>query len=87
MRLPSPVLPGVTRAWVIDWAERNGVGVERRMMTIEDCLRAEELFLTNSSWGVLPVTRVEGHVVGDGRPGAMTRELVDAWGERLDDVV
>ncbi|MCE7975500.1 MAG: hypothetical protein DYG92_14455 [Leptolyngbya sp. PLA1] len=52
----------------------------RRMLTLEDLLGADEIFLTNSSWGVLPVTGLEAHRVGEG-VGPIARSLVEAWGE------
>lgn len=51
-----PVLPGITRAAVIEVAKAAGITVECRMPTMEDLLSAEEVFLTNASWHVLPVT-------------------------------
>lgn len=77
--LPSPVLPGVTRAWVIDQLEMKGVSVERRMLTVDDVLGADELFLTNSSWGVLPIVQLEAREIGGREPGAVTAGLVEAW--------
>ncbi len=79
--LPSPVLPGIVRRWVMDWCAAEGIEVERRMLTIDDVLGAEEVFLTNSSWGVLPVVKVEREAVGDGSVGEMSRRLMGAWGE------
>jgi len=74
-----PVLPGVTRSALLDLAQRDGIAHERRNLTIDDLLGAEECFLTNSSWGVLPVRQVEAHIVGTGRPGPITRALRSAW--------
>lgn len=82
--MPSPVLPGIVRRWVMDWCTAMDVGVERRMLTITDVLEADEVFLTNSSWGVLPATRVEGRTIGTGAPGPITRELVNAWQELVE---
>lgn len=62
--IPSPVLPGVTRAAIAEIAEQRGIGVTRRMLTIDDVLDADELFLTNSSFGVLPVVQVERKLIG-----------------------
>lgn len=76
---PSPVLPGITRQATIDWARTQGVTVERRPLTIEDVLGAEEMFLTNSSFGILPVVRVEGETIGGGRVGELTRQARQAW--------
>ena len=75
--LPAPVLPGITRAAVIELAEARGITVTRRMLTVEDLLEADEVMLTNSGWGVLPVVRVEKHTIGGGNVGDITRDLRD----------
>ena len=77
--LASPVLPGITRRWAIDAAAGLGVLARRKMVTIDDVLGADEVMLTNSSWGVLPVVRVEASTIGSGAPGPVTRQLVHAW--------
>ena len=70
--LPSPVLPGITRAAVIESAATSGIDVRRQMLTISDLLDADEVFLTNSGWQVLPVTTVERKKIGEGRVGPVT---------------
>lgn len=77
--LPSPVLPGVTRDAIIEAAAAIGVGCAKRSMTIADVLDAEEVFLTNSSWGVLPVTAVEAKTIGNGIVGEVTSRLRHKW--------
>lgn len=77
--LPSPVLPGIVRRWAMDWARGAGIDVQRRLVRIEDVLAADELMLTNSSWGVLPVVKVEAEAIGDGVVGPITRKLCAAW--------
>jgi len=77
--MPSPVLPGVTRGVVLAAARAQGLKVERRMLTIDDVFAADEVFLTNSSWGVLPVVRVEQHMIATGEVGEVTRALRGAW--------
>lgn len=82
--LSSPVLPGVTRAFVREVLESRGIFVERRMLSVADVLDADEVFLTNSQWGALPVSRVEGKVIGDGSVGVITRGVRDAWNEAVE---
>lgn len=77
--VPSPVLPGVTRAMVLGWLEEAGLEVQRRMLTVDDVLDADEFVLTNSGFGALPVVRVEAQQIGGGEPGEVTRSLVERW--------
>ncbi len=81
--LPSPVLPGVTRAAVIELAEAHELLVHRQMVSVEDLLGAEEAFLTNAGWGVLPVTRVEKASIAGGTVGPVTRQLRAALQELI----
>lgn len=82
--LPSPILPGVTRAALIDLADDLGHRVVRRMISIEDLLSAQEVFLTNSSWHVLPVVRLEGSTIGSGTVGPVTTRLRRALLEQIE---
>ncbi|MAE62327.1 MAG: hypothetical protein CMJ49_13345 [Planctomycetaceae bacterium] len=76
--IASPVLPGITRAAVLELAEQANIPIHRRMLSISDVLEADELMLTNSSWQILPVVRVESETIGDGTPGPITLQLRDA---------
>ncbi len=81
--LPSPVLPGTVRQFVIDQANHMGIGTSRKMLDIDDMLDADEVFLTNSSWGVLPVVGVEKEPISDGRVGETAQQLRTRWIELL----
>lgn len=70
------ILDGVTRGKVLDLA--RGAGLEAREVPFLDpqSLReADEVFLTSAVRGILPVTKVDGTAVGNGRPGTVTRHL------------
>lgn len=73
--LPSPVLPGVTRGAILDFAACEGIEICAEMLSMDDVLDADEVFMTNSSWGVLPVVSVEAAAIGDGVPGPVTKRL------------
>ncbi len=75
--LPSPVLPGIVRRTVIEAAESLGLSVKKEMLTIDDVHTADEIFLTNSGWNILPVVQVEQHLVSSG-PGATTKMVMQA---------
>jgi branched-subunit amino acid aminotransferase/4-amino-4-deoxychorismate lyase len=77
--LDTPILPGVTRAAVIELADEKGILCEQRPCTIDDLLKADEVFLTNAIMEVLPVTRVERHLVNNEKIGAVTRTLAQAY--------
>ncbi len=81
--LPSPVLPGITRAAVLEAAAELNIPVTRRMLTINDVLEADELLLTNSSWLVLPVVKVEAKEIGDGKVGPITQQIYEALTKRI----
>jgi branched-subunit amino acid aminotransferase/4-amino-4-deoxychorismate lyase len=76
---PAAVLPGITRGTVLELAASAEIAASIRPLTIEDLLGADEAFLTNSSWGVLPVVAIERHTVGSGEVGGLTRRLRSAW--------
>jgi len=81
--LPAPVLPGITRQAIIELAQERDLTVHRRMLSVEDLLDADEVFLTNSSWLVLPVSSVERKTIGEGKAGPITKELKQALLERV----
>lgn len=73
--LSHALLPGVTRASVLALAARHGVKIEERAFTPDEACAAREAFITSATNFVVPVVSIEGGAVGDGRPGALTREL------------
>lgn len=74
----SPVLPGITRAAVLEIAQQLGHAVDRTRLDIGALLAADEVFLTNSSWHVLPVVRVEKSEIAKGKPGPVTAAVREA---------
>jgi branched-chain amino acid aminotransferase len=69
------VLAGVTRQVVLELAGKAGVPTLERAVSPDEMVKADEVFLTNTGWEILPVTRVDGETVGSGRPGLLTRKL------------
>lgn len=79
--LDTPVLPGVTRAVVLELARNHGITHEENAITIDDLLDADEVFLTNAAMEIMPVTRVERRAIGEEKPGPITRKLAEAYRE------
>lgn len=73
--LDTGILAGVTRNTVLDLARKAGLDVPEEPVREEELATAEEVFLTNTSWGVLPVTRIDHLRVGTGTPGAIATDL------------
>jgi branched-chain amino acid aminotransferase len=73
--LTCGVLPGITRATVIELAGQAGIPTDERIVTLDDLRAAAEAFLTSSLRGVAPIARVGTQRLGDGAPGSCTRRL------------
>ncbi len=73
------ILAGITRALVLDDATRAGVSVAVRPMSTAELWTADELFITSSLREIVPIVRVDDHVVGQGAPGPITRALHRAF--------
>ena len=69
------ILPGIRRAILLEIAEREGIPVELRPFSPQEALTADEAFQTAATFGVMPVVRIDGHVVGGGAPGPLTKRL------------
>ena len=69
------ILPGVTRRAVLRLAETGGLTIEERPFTVAEAVQAREAFLTAASAFVLPVVKIDGSPIGDGRPGPVAREF------------
>ena len=74
-QLGNDILPGVTRAVVIDVVKGQGLAFEERAFTVAEAYAAREAFITSASQIVLPVTRIDGRAVGNGAPGPIATAL------------
>jgi len=75
------ILMGITRGIVIRLAAKLGMEVTERDISPDDLYAADECFLTGTAAEVISVTRIDGHVIGDGKPGPVTRKLLAAFRE------
>jgi D-amino acid aminotransferase len=73
------ILSGVTRAIVLELAKKEGIPVSETFVTRQELLAASEVFLTGTTVEVLPVVRIDGHVIGTGSPGALSQLLARRW--------
>jgi D-alanine transaminase len=73
------ILPGVTRGVILRLARQLGLPVEERALQKSEVSSLSELFLTGTTTEVLPIIRLDGVKVGDGRPGPISRRLHEAY--------
>ncbi|PYM16800.1 MAG: branched-chain-amino-acid transaminase [Verrucomicrobia bacterium] len=77
--LSAGALYGITRGVVMDLARAEGVSVAEPNLTRYDLFNAEECFLTGTGAELIPVVKIDGRVIGAGKPGPLTRTLVDKY--------
>lgn len=77
------ILPGITRGVTLEVAAALGIPAEERALTPAELAAAQEVFLTGTTIEVLPVTRINGRAVGEGRPGPVTTKLRRAFLESV----
>lgn len=68
-------LGGITRGLVIRLAHKAGIEVSERNLTRYDLYTSDEFFLTGTAAEVIGIVEIDGRVIGDGRPGAVTKKL------------
>jgi D-alanine transaminase len=73
------ILNGITRQSILRLAGEHGAAFEERAFTVAEAYGAREAFLTSATNFVMPVTRIDDYVVGDGQSGALTLALRRAY--------
>lgn len=71
----NDILKGVTRKHVLKFAN-DRFAIAERDLTMDDLRDAEEAFITSTTKNILPVTKIDGRVLGNGTPGPITRQLM-----------
>jgi len=73
--LSNAILPGVTRRVVLEAMAEAQIKVVERKFTVAEAKAAREAFITSATGAALPVVKIDDHVLGDGRPGALSRRI------------
>jgi len=79
------VLEGMTRRTTIEIAPECGYEVELRNLPAEEALAADEVFITTTAGGLIPITKIDGQAIGPGTPGPVTQKLQKRYWEVHDD--
>ena len=80
----SGILEGITRGVVLDLAKRAQLTVVEGVLDRGEIEKSNELFLTSSTRGVVPIVRIAGKPVGSGVPGPVTRRLMEDYRREVD---
>ncbi len=73
--LSYAILPGITRQAVLKLAGEASLALEERPFSLKEAYAASEAFYTGASTIVMPVTAIDGHTIGNGTPGTLTKRL------------
>ena len=76
-------LGGISQQLILELAHAEDRPCRRANLSREMARAADEIFLTSSTYCILPVTRFDGQPISSGEPGPVTRHLQQAWGERM----
>ena len=77
--LSAGALYGITRQTVIELAHQAGIKVSEPNLTRYDLFNADECFLTGTGAEIMPVIKIDGRVIGKGKPGTLTRKLEEDY--------
>ena len=72
-------LKGITRGAILEIAQAERLPAEERMLTRHDLFNAHEVFLTGTAAEVIPVVKIDGRTISEGKPGPVTRSLMKAF--------
>ena len=77
--LSAGALYGITRGTVMELATQLGVKVSEPNLTRYDLFNADECFLTGTGAEIMPVIKIDGRVIGSGKPGVLTLKLIEEY--------
>jgi branched-chain amino acid aminotransferase len=81
-RLATPargVLEGITRRTVIEMSQMLKIPIETRNVSAEEIRQADEVFISSTAGGIMAITKIDGRLLGDGKPGLITLQLYEQY--------
>ena len=81
----NSVLEGITRRVVLEIARDHKIPIKKGLLTAEDILTADEVFITNTGIDIVPVVRVDNASIGNKKPGILTRFILDEFLKSIED--
>ena len=81
--LSNLILPGIRRRTLIEIAEQADIEIKQRLFTVAEALQADEAFISSATTITLAVVDIDGHKIGDGKPGMITQRLRELYKNRI----
>ena len=78
------ILPGITRAVIIEIAKNLGIVLEEGTLNVEQLHTVDEIFLTSTTMEIMPVISIAGKMVGNGKPGRIVGKIQEEWDKYLE---
>ena len=75
----SSILPGITRDLVLELLQREGIPCRETSITREELRSADEIWITSSTWEIVPVIKLDDRPVGAGKPGKVWEKAMDIY--------
>ena len=79
------ILEGITRKRILELAQ--DMEVELRAVSLEEVMGAKEVFITSTTKGAMPISKIDGQVIGSGQAGEVTKRLGERFSERVEEYV
>lgn len=81
------ILNGITRQVVLGLCQELAVPLKETAFTIEEAFKMDELFLTSTTSEIMPITSIDGHSIGSGIPGTLTRKLQKEFALQIPSII
>lgn len=84
---PENILMGVTRETVFEIAETEGLALREERMIPYDLYNADEVFLSSTAGGVIPIVEIDGRIISSGKPGPITKKIKNIYFKMMENGV
>jgi len=75
----SSILPGITRDLIVELLQEAGIPCKENNITRKELMQADEIWITSSTWEIVPVIKLDDSLVGDGQPGKLWHKAMDIY--------
>jgi len=80
---PRNILVGISRAFIFELAKELGIKYLEKNLVVDDVIKADEAFMTGTPFCLLPVTKINGLEIGNGKRGQITNKLLSLWSQKV----